>query len=109
MHIHVYIHICVCAHIHIYAEIEREKERYRRLDYICVCQRAPKAMFWGLVMILVLIMFWALIAVEIINPVNHRLMLELEEPDPYCKVAFSSIPNASILFFQTLVAGLPIS
>jgi len=66
---------------------------------------AMKAMFWGLVLIIVLLMFWSLIALEVINPINQE-MLDAQDPDNiFCREAFGSVFNASLLFFQTLVAG----
>eukprot|EP00928_Gymnodinium_smaydae_P037408 TRINITY_DN25975_c0_g1_i1.p1 TRINITY_DN25975_c0_g1~~TRINITY_DN25975_c0_g1_i1.p1 ORF type:complete len:527 (+),score=57.93 TRINITY_DN25975_c0_g1_i1:41-1621(+) len=62
---------------------------------------AMNAMFWGFVIITILLTVWAIFAVEIIHP-NSLLV---HEEDSWCREAFSSVYLAMILFFQTLVAG----
>jgi len=59
------------------------------------------AMFWGFVMIIVLLLVWSILAVETVHPVSSKL----EFGNDYCQDAFSSVLQATLLFFQTLVAG----
>jgi len=63
---------------------------------------AMQAMFWGMVLILTLLVMWSLMAVEVIYP--ESLKLELAEDD-ICRDAFSSVFRSTLTFFQTLVAG----
>jgi len=67
---------------------------------------AMHAMAWGLLLISCLLVFFAIITVEVVHPVNVQHMeMHPDEFDPWCEVAFSTVFNASLLFFQTLVAG----
>merc|ERR1719453_2839040 len=52
-------------------------------------------------MIVVLLLLFAVLSVEVINPVSVRIHKE----DTYCAAAFSSVWNCMLMFFQTLVAG----
>lgn len=63
---------------------------------------AMQAMFWGLILILVLIVAWSLLAVELVYPESKKL--DLSEDD-MCKYAFSTVMRSTLTFFQTLVAG----
>jgi hypothetical protein len=62
---------------------------------------AMSAMFWGFMIILMMLMMWEILAVEMIHPVNMELMPE----DEWCKQAFSKVEWCMLIFFQTLVAG----
>mmetsp|Transcript_70937 Transcript_70937/g.178884 ORF Transcript_70937/g.178884 Transcript_70937/m.178884 type:complete len:729 (-) Transcript_70937:50-2236(-) len=62
---------------------------------------AMQAMFWGLILILILLVGWSLLAVELIHPINAKL----QEKDEYCAEAFTTVLRATLIFFQTLVAG----
>jgi len=67
---------------------------------------AMSAMAWGLLLIMCLLVFFAIITVEVVHPVNIMHMeMHPEQIDPWCEVAFASVFNATLLFFQTLVAG----
>jgi len=62
---------------------------------------AMRAMFWGLVMILILLFIWSILAVEFVHPRNEKV----EHNDPWCADAFSSVQLSMLLFWQTVVAG----
>mmetsp|Transcript_81001 Transcript_81001/g.208506 ORF Transcript_81001/g.208506 Transcript_81001/m.208506 type:complete len:610 (-) Transcript_81001:361-2190(-) len=71
---------------------------------------AMKAMFWGLVLLMILVVVWSLVCVEVIHPINYEMFKAMRETDPgsvneYCAEAYGSIWNATVLYFQTLVAG----
>lgn len=63
---------------------------------------AMQAMFWGLILILLLLVMWSLLAVELVYPESKKL--DLAEDDT-CKYAFSTVMRSTLTFFQTLVAG----
>jgi len=70
--------------------------------FIC----AMHAMAWGLILIVMILIFFAIITVEIVHPINLDLLENNpEEMSPWCEDAFSSVFNATLLYFQTLVAG----
>lgn len=62
---------------------------------------AMSAMVWGLMMILVLTLMWAIMAVEFIQPVA----LELFDDGSFCAESFNGVLHNMLLLFQTLVAG----
>jgi len=70
---------------------------------------AMKAMFWGFVLINILLVLWSLVGVEIINPINVKLWAAKreagEDVNTFCEESFSSVQKTCLLFFQTLVAG----
>ena len=61
---------------------------------------AMSAMLWGFVMILILLMFWAVLAVELLNHASKEVY-----GDDTCSKAFAGVWPALQMFFQTLVAG----
>jgi len=63
--------------------------------------RAMMAMFWGFLMILCLVLLWAILAVELIHPLNRHIVHD----DEWCNEAFGSVLKATLIFFQTMVAG----
>jgi len=70
--------------------------------------RAFAAIFWGIILILLLLTVWSILAVQIIHPIN--LDVASKTPGPYdgcirCKDAFSSVFASLVTFFQTVVAG----
>jgi len=70
--------------------------------FIC----AMSAMAWGLILILLLLVFFAIVTVEVVHPVNVQLMEQYpEEVSTWCAAAFDSVFHAALLYFQTLVAG----
>lgn len=62
---------------------------------------AMSAMWWGFIMILMLLVMWSVVSVEFFNDVNKSLQAD----DDVCHSAFSSVGNAMLFFFQTLMAG----
>jgi len=69
---------------------------------------AMRAMFWGLVMIMVLLVIWSLITVEMVHPLNHRLAMDTVNVVwdlNWCPYSLDSIWHSTLLLFQTLVAG----
>eukprot|EP00929_Paragymnodinium_shiwhaense_P011888 TRINITY_DN11825_c0_g1_i1.p1 TRINITY_DN11825_c0_g1~~TRINITY_DN11825_c0_g1_i1.p1 ORF type:complete len:695 (+),score=148.78 TRINITY_DN11825_c0_g1_i1:84-2168(+) len=69
---------------------------------------AMKAIFWGVLMIFMMMTVWAIVAVNFINPLTIRVAEN--SPIVYancerCHRAFSSVGSSITTFFQTLVAG----
>merc|ERR1719498_2227312 len=62
---------------------------------------AMQSMFWGFVMIVVLLLLFSVLCVEIVHPVSLRV----HRDNAYCASAFSNVWNCMLMFFQTLVAG----
>lgn len=63
---------------------------------------AMMSMFWGFIMMALLLTVWSILAVEIIHPSN----LEIDHSDrPWCEEVFSSVMMSNLMFFQTVVAG----
>lgn len=69
---------------------------------------AMKAIFWGILMIIMILTIWSILAVQLLHPINKRLI----ERDPLlyegcqrCPSAFSSVFESSLTFFQHVVAG----
>jgi len=60
------------------------------------------AISWGFFFILLMLLIWAIIAVQFIHPENKDLY---DDDTGWCAAAFSSVENALIFFFQTLVIG----
>lgn len=61
-----------------------------------------RTMFWGFLMIIVLLSAWAVITVQILTPLTDvRGQFEVE----WCNTAFESVSTAIVLYFQTLIAG----
>ncbi|CAE8594241.1 unnamed protein product, partial [Polarella glacialis] len=64
-----------------------------------------KAIWWGFVMILMLLSIFSLLAVELVSPFTNKVDDHNLLGDPWCDVAFSSVARSVLFFFQTLVAG----
>eukprot|EP00931_Biecheleriopsis_adriatica_P045193 TRINITY_DN25906_c0_g1_i2.p1 TRINITY_DN25906_c0_g1~~TRINITY_DN25906_c0_g1_i2.p1 ORF type:complete len:653 (-),score=119.55 TRINITY_DN25906_c0_g1_i2:56-1861(-) len=65
--------------------------------------KTMKAIFWGFIMIMIIVVIFSLLAVQITSPMREEVF-----PDPsdeWCRQAFSSIAKGALFFFQTLVAG----
>eukprot|EP00928_Gymnodinium_smaydae_P013687 TRINITY_DN1497_c0_g1_i4.p1 TRINITY_DN1497_c0_g1~~TRINITY_DN1497_c0_g1_i4.p1 ORF type:complete len:528 (+),score=71.59 TRINITY_DN1497_c0_g1_i4:123-1586(+) len=62
---------------------------------------AMNAMFWGFLIIMLLVVLWSVFSVEIIHPTA----MIVHEEGTWCREAFSSVKLSVILLFQTLVAG----
>eukprot|EP00927_Polykrikos_kofoidii_P079160 TRINITY_DN7594_c1_g2_i1.p1 TRINITY_DN7594_c1_g2~~TRINITY_DN7594_c1_g2_i1.p1 ORF type:complete len:546 (+),score=115.61 TRINITY_DN7594_c1_g2_i1:25-1638(+) len=69
---------------------------------------AIKAIFWGTVMIFGFLVIFAIIAVNILHPVNEQLMSR--KPNVYdgcnrCSHAFETVWDSILTFWQSIVAG----
>eukprot|EP00929_Paragymnodinium_shiwhaense_P110326 TRINITY_DN7722_c2_g1_i1.p1 TRINITY_DN7722_c2_g1~~TRINITY_DN7722_c2_g1_i1.p1 ORF type:complete len:584 (+),score=103.36 TRINITY_DN7722_c2_g1_i1:140-1891(+) len=69
---------------------------------------AMKAIFWGMCMIGMLLLVWGIMAVNVLNPVNQRVVER--HPDIYdgcgrCARAYASVFDAMLTMFQQVVAG----
>eukprot|EP00931_Biecheleriopsis_adriatica_P005037 TRINITY_DN106604_c0_g1_i1.p1 TRINITY_DN106604_c0_g1~~TRINITY_DN106604_c0_g1_i1.p1 ORF type:complete len:620 (-),score=87.83 TRINITY_DN106604_c0_g1_i1:202-2061(-) len=62
---------------------------------------AASAMLWGFAIILMLLLIWSSMAVEFLYPVSVEAFGAADQ----CSAAFSDVWQATLLFFQTLVAG----
>eukprot|EP00931_Biecheleriopsis_adriatica_P006606 TRINITY_DN10798_c0_g3_i1.p1 TRINITY_DN10798_c0_g3~~TRINITY_DN10798_c0_g3_i1.p1 ORF type:complete len:557 (-),score=110.43 TRINITY_DN10798_c0_g3_i1:23-1693(-) len=61
---------------------------------------AMGAMLWGFIGIAIMLLMWSVLAVELLNDTNSEL-----DSDEFCRQMFSSVGAASLMFWQTLVAG----
>eukprot|EP00930_Biecheleria_cincta_P098698 TRINITY_DN9034_c0_g1_i1.p1 TRINITY_DN9034_c0_g1~~TRINITY_DN9034_c0_g1_i1.p1 ORF type:complete len:608 (-),score=113.40 TRINITY_DN9034_c0_g1_i1:14-1837(-) len=59
------------------------------------------AMMWGFAAIVIVLLMWSVLSVELLNEANQELNVDNE----FCQSMFSSVSGASLMFFQTLVAG----
>jgi hypothetical protein len=67
---------------------------------------AMKSLFWGSCLILVVLIVWSILAVEFLHPLNVELYNEgVHEGCERCGRAFSTIPQATLTFVQTIVTG----
>jgi hypothetical protein len=58
---------------------------------------AMMSMFWGFIMMALLLTVWSILAVEIIHPSN----LEIDHSDrPWCEDVFSSVMMSNLMFFS---------
>lgn len=71
---------------------------------------ALKAIFWGILMIIMILTIWSILAVQLLHPINVALVEK--NPDIYiiagcerCHRAFSSVFESNLTFFQHVVAG----
>eukprot|EP00929_Paragymnodinium_shiwhaense_P110325 TRINITY_DN7722_c1_g1_i2.p1 TRINITY_DN7722_c1_g1~~TRINITY_DN7722_c1_g1_i2.p1 ORF type:complete len:616 (-),score=132.77 TRINITY_DN7722_c1_g1_i2:278-2026(-) len=69
---------------------------------------AIRAIFWGILMISMLLIVWGIMAVNILHPINQRLVER--NPDIYdgcarCARAYASVFDAMLTMFQQVVAG----
>merc|ERR1712137_1107079 len=62
---------------------------------------AFKAMFWGFVMIFMSLVLFAILTVDLMHAPTSRLNKDNE----WCVKAFTSVQDAILFYFQTLVAG----
>eukprot|EP00419_Tripos_fusus_P045873 CAMPEP_0172840958 /NCGR_PEP_ID=MMETSP1075-20121228/29675_1 /TAXON_ID=2916 /ORGANISM="Ceratium fusus, Strain PA161109" /LENGTH=440 /DNA_ID=CAMNT_0013684873 /DNA_START=12 /DNA_END=1334 /DNA_ORIENTATION=- len=63
------------------------------------------AVNWGFLMIFFMLLLWALLAVQVIQPDNRQLYANDDPEEEWCAIAFSSVFHSVVYFFQTLVAG----
>lgn len=72
---------------------------------------AMKAMLWGFLLLLILLVLWSLVIIELVHPASKEAAAALirdnldAEVHQYCEDAFSGIFYMSLMLFQTLVAG----
>jgi len=67
---------------------------------------AMKSMFWGFVMMVMLLMICSILAVKLVHPVSMTIDYGgTYGGDEWCREAFSSVLLSFLLFFQTVVAG----
>eukprot|EP00440_Ansanella_granifera_P061341 gb/GFBE01066499.1/.p1 GENE.gb/GFBE01066499.1/~~gb/GFBE01066499.1/.p1 ORF type:complete len:621 (+),score=133.12 gb/GFBE01066499.1/:1-1863(+) len=58
-----------------------------------------KAIFWGFLMIMMLLLMWAILTVQVVQDFRDK------SDDGWCSTAFSNVWLTMIFYFQTLVAG----
>jgi hypothetical protein len=68
---------------------------------------AMKAIFWGILMIVMILTIWVILAVQLIHPINVRIS---ENSSVYrdcdrCPRAFSTVFESCLTFWQQVVAG----
>lgn len=62
---------------------------------------AMRVMFWGFLLLMILLIVVAIAAVELIHPISQ----DVPHDSQYCSEAFESVWHATLWFFQTAVAG----
>mmetsp|Transcript_7876 Transcript_7876/g.18829 ORF Transcript_7876/g.18829 Transcript_7876/m.18829 type:complete len:672 (+) Transcript_7876:71-2086(+) len=62
---------------------------------------ALTTVFWGLIMVMLLLAVWAVLAVELLHGSAHRV----HGNNDLCLSAFDSVFSIMLMFFQTLMAG----
>eukprot|EP00931_Biecheleriopsis_adriatica_P092854 TRINITY_DN66622_c0_g1_i1.p1 TRINITY_DN66622_c0_g1~~TRINITY_DN66622_c0_g1_i1.p1 ORF type:complete len:493 (-),score=70.88 TRINITY_DN66622_c0_g1_i1:15-1493(-) len=58
-----------------------------------------RALAYGSLLILIMLLLWAIITVEMMEPIRER------NSDEMCSIMLSSVAKASLFYFQTLIAG----
>eukprot|EP00931_Biecheleriopsis_adriatica_P065878 TRINITY_DN40334_c0_g1_i1.p1 TRINITY_DN40334_c0_g1~~TRINITY_DN40334_c0_g1_i1.p1 ORF type:complete len:596 (-),score=111.41 TRINITY_DN40334_c0_g1_i1:178-1965(-) len=58
-----------------------------------------KALFWGFIMIMAMLIMWSIVCVEMMEPIREKAS------DDYCSVMFSGVLYGTLFLFQTIVAG----
>lgn len=67
---------------------------------------AVRAIFWGVLMVMLILSVWSILAVKLIHPINERIANRGSYAGcDRCPHAFSSVWNSSLTFFQQVVAG----
>lgn len=67
---------------------------------------AIKAIFWGIMMIVLQLTVWSILAVQLLNPINQELTEHYERVGcDRCPHAFESVWMSFLTFFQQVVAG----
>lgn len=65
-----------------------------------------RAIFWATILLLMMLCFWGVIAVELVHPINQDLAeLGVYDGCDRCPYAFSSVAQAMLTFTQQIVAG----
>lgn len=67
---------------------------------------AFRAIFWGMILLLVVLMTWGILAVQIIHPLNQKVFEAGDYGDcDRCPRAFASVPASMLTFTQHIIAG----
>jgi len=67
---------------------------------------AFRAIFWGVILIVMVIAIWAILAVQLIHPVNKYVTATgIYKDCELCPHAFETVFKSGLTFFQTIVAG----
>lgn len=69
---------------------------------------AFKAIFWGMIMVIMTLILWSILAVKLIHPVNERVAQKkpwLYEDCYRCNKAFLTVFDSLLTFWKQLVAG----
>jgi hypothetical protein len=70
------------------------------------CAHAIKAIFWGMVMMMMVLLVWGILAVHLIHPINQRVADKgMYEGCERCPRAFASVFDSMLTFWKQLVAG----
>jgi len=80
------------------------KELRRLLQMMGSCF---KTLFWSCLLLVLIMTIWAVIAVEVLNPLVQEVAIKSNpwEGCERCRRSFASVFMANISFFQTVVAG----
>ena len=69
---------------------------------------ALKTISMGAILVFLMLTLWAIVAVELLNPVNHResvLDLYMQKNCARCPRAWSTVSNAVFSFTQLMIMG----
>jgi len=67
---------------------------------------AFRAIFWGTILIMLILMIWSVMAVQFVQPLMEDLAANNAWPDCHrCPAAFDSVPASMLTFIQQIVAG----
>lgn len=61
------------------------------------------AVFWGVIMVIVMVTLWAILAVQLIHPINYRIWVDRD--CERCPHAFESVWQSALTLLQTVIAG----
>ncbi|CAE7441712.1 CAC [Symbiodinium sp. CCMP2456] len=61
------------------------------------------AVFWGVIMVIVMVTLWAILAVQLIHPINYRIWVDRD--CERCPHAFESVWQSAMTLLQTVIAG----
>jgi len=81
--------------------------QFRELNAIVLSMwSSMKTIFWSIMVLAIFLTIAALVAVEIVNPLNQKLAAQGAYANcERCPRAFSSVWNSNLTFFQGIVAG----
>jgi hypothetical protein len=70
------------------------------------CAHAIRAIFWGMVMMIMVLLVWGILAVHLIHPINQRVADKgFYDGCERCPRAFSTVFDSMLTFWKQLVAG----